>query len=111
MLNLQLAELSPQGREYTQNLPIGVILGMIFFIQFTSILNPIFTKQITLDFSKFTNFFQVGSLTSFNSLFLTSDQINTDVKNVFNPFQADQSFQTYQEIQSIGFIIYGQGII
>jgi len=38
MLNLQLAELSAVGSEYTQNLPLGAITGSLFLFELISIL-------------------------------------------------------------------------
>ena len=40
MLNLQLAELSAVGSEYTQNLPLGTIVGSLFLFELVSILPP-----------------------------------------------------------------------
>ncbi len=38
MLNLRLVELIDTGQEYTQNLPLGAIIGSLFFFELLSIL-------------------------------------------------------------------------
>jgi NADH-ubiquinone oxidoreductase chain 6 len=37
MLNLRLVELIDTGQEYTQNLPLGAIIGSLFFFELLSI--------------------------------------------------------------------------
>lgn len=39
MLNLRLVELIDTGQEYTQNLPLGAIIGALFFFELLSILH------------------------------------------------------------------------
>lgn len=38
MLNLQLAELTAVGKEYTQSLPLGLLIGSLFIFELVSLL-------------------------------------------------------------------------
>ena len=38
MLNLRLVELIDTGQEYTQNLPLGAMIGLLFFFELLSIM-------------------------------------------------------------------------
>lgn len=45
MLNLQLSEITRVGSEYTQNIPIGLLLSIVFFTEMANIL-PIGTNGL-----------------------------------------------------------------
>lgn len=45
MLNLRLVELIDTGQEYTQNLPLGAIIGSLFFFELLSILPASLLEQ------------------------------------------------------------------
>ena len=49
MLNLRLVELIDTGQEYTQNLPLGAIIGALFFFELLSTLPQIGFYDIKLD--------------------------------------------------------------
>jgi len=95
MLNLQLTELSAVGTEYTQNLPLGTIIGSLFLFELVSIV-PGFTtysgsENGTFNISTVTNLLpqaELGILNWFNSLFLGVDSANpftnNDVHYTFN---------------------------
>lgn len=115
MLNLQLAELNSVGSEYTQNLPLGAIIGSVFVFELLSILP---SNGMLLQASSFyQTFYQVvlGVFTRFNSLFLGNyDNINSsNVHLTFNSVSPDVSFSplTGLQIQSIGSILYTYGAV
>lgn len=111
MLNLQLAELSAVGSEYTQNLPLGAIVGSLFLIELISILPSSFsglssapsTTEIQLGFLNWINSFILGSEPSTDSYL--------DIHQAFNPMTADTSFANFLQIQSIGQNLYTYGAL
>lgn len=76
MLNLRLVELIDTGQEYTQNLPLGAIIGSLFFFELLSLLN----LQDNLGFSS-----------------------SSTVHRAFNP---ENNFTSFLQIESIGQGLY-----
>lgn len=119
MLNLQLTELSAVGTEYTQNLPLGTIIGSLFLFELVSIV-PGFASGSdgTFNISTVTNLLpqaELGILNWFNSVFLgvKSAQYSpiSDVHYTFNTMAADTQFASFLQIQSIGYSIYTTGAL
>jgi NADH-ubiquinone oxidoreductase chain 6 len=100
MLNLRLVELIDTGQEYTQNLPLGAIIGSLFFFELLSLL-PLGQ-----------NFLEegLGLFNVINSKVLgLSDAVGTasrDVHIAFNPVVADNNFTSFLQIESIGQGLY-----
>ncbi|KAK9893141.1 hypothetical protein P389DRAFT_176356 [Cystobasidium minutum MCA 4210] len=100
MLNLRLVELIDTGQEYTQNLPLGAIIGSLFFFELLSLL-PLGQ-----------NFLEegLGLFNVINSKVLgLSDAAGTasrDVHIAFNPVVADNNFTSFLQIESIGQGLY-----
>lgn len=95
MLNLRLVELIDTGQEYTQNLPLGAIIGSLFFFELLSIL------QINM----VNGSFGAGLFNIINSTLLgVSD--NAQVHVAFNPVTADNNFTSFLQIESIGQGLY-----
>lgn len=112
MLNLQLAELSAVGSEYTQNLPLGAILGSLFLFELVSILPFSFKNTSSFDLAYMFNVFyefSLGTINWFNTQFVTQLDLNSDVHQTFNTSTADVNFDSYQQIQSIGQSLYTYG--
>jgi len=122
MLNLQLTELSAVGTEYTQNLPLGTIIGSLFLFELVSIV-PGFasgSENDTFNISTVTNLLpqaELGILNWFNSVFLgvESAQYNP-ISNVHYTFNtafgtADTQFASFLQIQSVGYSIYTTGAL
>jgi NADH-ubiquinone oxidoreductase chain 6 len=115
MLNLRLVELLDTGKAYTQNLPLGTILGALFFFELLSI-----TSQANSSYKDTTvnGLFQLFSSTpSDNTTSLynrVSDQLlgqpniatDSNVHVAFNPSTADLSLTNYLQIESIGQGLY-----
>lgn len=114
MLNLQLAELSAVGSEYTQNLPLGAILGSLFLFELVSILPFSFKNAGSLDLAYVFNVFSelsLGTINWFNTQFVTEQGGNNDVHQTFNTSLADTNFDNYLQIQSIGQSLYTYGSV
>lgn len=114
MLNLQLAELSAVGSEYTQNLPLGAILGSLFLFELVSILPFSFKNAGSLDLAYVFNVFSelsLGTINWFNTQFVAELGGNNDVHQTFNTSVADTNFDNYLQIQSIGQSLYTYGSV
>lgn len=83
MLNLRLVELIDTGQEYTQNLPLGAIIGTLFFFEFFSILRPNQTY----------------------SNFLGSNG-ESSIHFAFNPVITENHFSSFLQIERIGQGLY-----
>lgn len=113
MLNLQLAELSAVGSEYTQNLPLGAITGSLFLFELISILPFSYKDAGSFNLTSITSFvpqMQLGIINWVNSLFISSDNSYIDIHTNFsNSGIADTSFYNFLQIQSIGQSLYTYG--
>lgn len=107
MLNLQLAELNAVGSEYTQNLPLGAILGSVFLFELTSVLPPVLGQS----FSQI----MLGILTTIHSSLLGKSDYNdvNDVHLAFQSLNIDTAFTSTSglQIQSIGTMLYTHAAI
>jgi NADH-ubiquinone oxidoreductase chain 6 len=115
MLNVQLAELSATGSEYTQNLPLGAIVGFLFLFELVSILPFSFKGLSTFNLTNLFNVFSeasLGSINSINMLFVSELGDNNEVHQVFDlPCAMDSNFSNFLQIQSIGQNLYTYGSI
>lgn len=115
MLNVQLAELSATGSEYTQNLPLGVIVGSLFLFELVSIIPFSFKGISTFNLISVFNVFSetsLGGVNSVNMLFVSSVENTNNVRQVFDlPCSVDGSFSNFIQIQSIGQNLYTHGSI
>ena len=103
MLNMQLAEINAVGTEYTQNIPLGIIVGSLFLFELTTVLSYANTN-IT--------FYEVclGTLHWFTSLFIDVNNNNiAEVHQAFNKVEIDSQFSSFLQIQSIGQVLYTSG--
>ncbi|MBW5719178.1 hypothetical protein GQQ29_26495 [Klebsiella pneumoniae] len=109
MLNLRLVELLDTGKAYTQNLPLGTLLGSLFFFELLSI-TPTSYKDSNLFQLPFTASSKVDTIALSGVM---SDTISTDsnVHVAYNPVTADMSFTNYLQIESIGQGLYTYGTL
>lgn len=129
MLNLRLVELIDTGQEYTQNLPLGAIIGALFFFELLSILPfslftadgsaaqsglfnlPAFLEQ-GLGLFSFINSLVLGidtatpSMSPWSPLGASGGGVRTNVHVTFNPVVADNNFTSFLQIESIGQGLY-----
>jgi NADH-ubiquinone oxidoreductase chain 6 len=102
MLNLRLVELVDTGQEYTKNLPMGALLGSLFFFELLSILPVNYHDGGSL----------YGPLSVFNTLnnallgTSSSESTNTSVHAAFNPVISDNAITAFTQIESIGQGLY-----
>jgi len=107
MLNLRLVELIDTGQEYTQNLPLGAIIGSLFFFELLSIL-PVSEQS---GFFHLPAFLEegLGIFNFINSIILGLDITSASTSYVhvaFNPVVADNNFTSFLQIESIGQGLY-----
>ena len=102
MLNLSVAEINPTGSEYTQNLPLGAIVGSLFTVIIISII-----PEVNLNsFFNFTELY-VSSIKSMNSIILGLSTLDTDIYQTFNSNSySDSNITNFMQIQSIGQVLY-----
>jgi NADH-ubiquinone oxidoreductase chain 6 len=113
MLNIQLAELSAVGSEYTQNLPLGGIVGSLFVFELISILPFSFKGLSTFNLnSAFHTFSEtsLGAINWFNTLLVSGTSNANDVHQIFDAaYATDSNFSSYLQIESIGQSLYTYG--
>lgn len=113
MLNLQLAELTAVGKEYTQSLPLGLLIGSLFIFELVSLL-PFSFKDVGIG-SQLMNQTELGIFHWISSFFLPETSFSdaaihtTFVKQT--PVVADSTFSSFLQIQSIGQTLYTSGSI
>lgn len=101
MLNLRLVELIDTGQEYTQNLPLGAMIGLLFFFELLSIL-PV---SLNMPLSNF--LFDFWSKANSTLLGVdVAENATSDVHVTFNPVVADNNFTSFLQIESIGQGLY-----
>lgn len=102
MLNIQLTEIVSVGREYTKNLPLGFIVGSLFFFEILSVLPASYSDAGELP---------LGLFNYINSLFLgvNSSFTGSDVHMAFTGASADDSFTGFLQIEAIGQGLYTYG--
>lgn len=104
MLNLRLVELIDTGQEYTQNLPLGAIIGSLFFFELISILPFEVTNYLPSFLDE-----GLGIYNFINSFILGIEGTEGSASNVhvtFNPVVADNGFTSFLQIESIGQGLY-----
>ncbi|RYE15140.1 MAG: hypothetical protein EOP34_04310 [Rickettsiales bacterium] len=112
MLNLQLAELSSIGKEYTQNLPLGALVGSLFLFSVISILPNNGMSIHTISTAEGSSSIGLGIVNWFNSV-LAFGHVNMPSTNIHEAFStmsvADTTFTNFLQIQSIGQGLYTYG--
>jgi NADH-ubiquinone oxidoreductase chain 6 len=106
MLNIKIVEIISVGSEYTKNLPLGLIVGSLFFFEILSVVPASMTNS---------NETALGLFNYLNSLvFLSSGSSATPDNNVHMVFSgplADDSFANFVQIEAIGQGLYTYGSI
>lgn len=100
MLNIQLTEIVSVGREYTKNLPLGFIVGLLFFFEILSIL-PYSYISVGSIF--------LGLINYINGLLLNVHYSSIGVHTIFVNNFADTNFIPFLQIEAIGQGLYTQG--
>lgn len=102
MLNINLTEIVSVGREYTKNLPLGLIVGSLFFFEILSLIPSSYKEAGGLP---------LGLFNYINGLFLgiDSSSIGSNVHMTFSQSGADERFRNFLQIESIGQGLYTYG--
>jgi NADH-ubiquinone oxidoreductase chain 6 len=106
MLNIRLVEIISVGREYTKNLPLGLIVGSLFFFEILSII-PASTVSSGVPLGLF-NYIN-GML--FSPLSPSSGFDYSNVHMAFSGQTPDDSFANFVQIEAIGQGLYTYGSI
>lgn len=104
MLNISLTEIVSVGREYSKNLPLGLIVGSLFFFEVLSVVPASFKEAGGLP---------LGLFNYINGLFLgvDSSSIGSNVHMTFTGPAADSRFTNFIQIEAIGQGLYTYGSI
>lgn len=121
MINIKLTDILETGKTYTQNLPLGLSVGLLFIYEFASMTIQL-PSQSLLKISEYFYSLPLSFITDFNTLVSgnktnlnldyninTYQTSNTIVETVFNPNIFDQSIINFTQIQSIGQGLYTYG--
>lgn len=102
MLNINITEIVTVGREYTKNLPLGLIVGSLFFFEILSLIPSSFKEVGRLP---------LGLFNYINGQFLgiDSSSIGSGVHMSFTDARADQRFTSFLQIEAIGQGLYTYG--
>jgi NADH-ubiquinone oxidoreductase chain 6 len=102
MLNINITEIVSVGREYTKNLPLGLIVGSLFFYEILSLIPNTYKEAGGLPLSLFHYL---------NGLFLgiDSSSIGSSVHITFANISPDQRFSQFLQIEAIGQGLYTYG--
>jgi NADH-ubiquinone oxidoreductase chain 6 len=102
MLNINLTEIVSVGREYTKNLPLGLIVGSLFFFEIISLIPSTYKEAGQLP---------LGLFNYINGLFLgiDSSSIGHGVHMTFTGRSADTRFTNFLQIEALGQGLYTYG--
>ncbi|AFR99109.1 NADH dehydrogenase subunit 6 (mitochondrion) [Cryptococcus neoformans var. grubii H99] len=104
MLNISITEIVSVGREYTKNLPLGFVVGTVFFFEILSVIPAATTNAGELP---------LGLFTYLNGLLLgvNTSITNSDVNMAFANTGADNAFSSHLQIEAIGHGLYTYGSV
>ena len=106
MLNIKSTDLVSTGSEYTQNLPLGTLLAIVFLLEMLAILPSGSSLEHTSGFtsllSPLTNLFAGLNVDVSNTFVKDSD---TSLVQLFS-YSSAESFANVTQIESIGFQLY-----
>lgn len=104
MLNISITEIVSVGHEYTKNIPLGFIVGTVFFFEILSVI-PTATTNI--------GELPLGLFTYLNGLLLgvNTSITNSDVNMAFANINADNAFSSNIQIEAIGQGLYTYGSV
>lgn len=102
MLNLRLVELIDTGQEFTKNLPLGIIIGSLFFFE-SSVHFPITStiRKNSLELRGFSLFNRLNNL-----IFNFNRRENHIIHYAFNANLSENNFTNFLHIESIGQGLY-----
>jgi NADH-ubiquinone oxidoreductase chain 6 len=105
MLNLKIVELQETGKQYTQNLPFAIILGLLFGYEIFSTISLDLYNVLDL-FVYFNNFHFFPGINDISNIVSSAEAVNT-----INSFQPLLNLFESTHIESIGNGLYSYSII
>ena len=121
MINIKLTDILETGKSYTQNLPLGLSVGLLFIYEFASMTVQLLSQSLLHISEYFSSSFPLYIITYFNTLGSVPQMLphldthhmlqnnNTIVETAFNPNIFDQSIINFTQIQAIGQGLYTYG--
>ena len=120
MINIKLTDILETGKSYTQNLPLGLSVGLLFIYEFASMTVQLPSQSLLHISEYFSSSFPLYIITYFNTLSSGAQMHNLDmhhmfqnnntiVETAFNPNIFDQSIINFTQIQAIGQGLYTYG--
>ena len=121
MINIKLTDILETGKSYTQNLPLGLSVGLLFIYEFASMTVQLPSQSLLHISEYFSSSFPLYIITYFNTLSSGPQMLphldthhmlqnnNTIVETAFNPNIFDQSIINFTQIQAIGQGLYTYG--
>lgn len=100
MLNISLTEITSVGKEYTKNLPLGFIVGTLFFFEILSLIPNKINMSSGIDFFNHINGLLLG---------IDSSKIGSGIHMSFSQPMADERFTNFLQIEAIGQGLYTYG--
>lgn len=97
MLNISIVEITSVGKEYTKNLPLGFVVGTLFFFEILSLIPNKISMASGVDFFNHINGLFLG---------IDSSSIGSGVHMTFAQPGADERFTNFLQIEAIGQGLY-----
>ena len=98
MINIKLVDILETGSQYTKNIPLGIVISLLFLYEFVSLI-PASTDLLT---------FSLNILNKVNSYFLLS---NTALITTHSYYAQETLVNPFIQLQSIGQGLYTYGAI
>ena len=98
MINIKLVDILETGSQYTKNIPLGIVISLLFLYEFVSLI-PASTDLLT---------FSLNILNKVNSYFLLS---NTALTTTHSYYAQETLVNPFIQLQSIGQGLYTYGAI
>ena len=128
MINIKLTDILETGKTYTQNLPLGISVGLLFIYEFATMTVPGIPSKTLFNLSDYFSSIPLYFLTYFNNVaggnldisgrnttglvnpnLSVNGQPETLVDIVFDPNIFDQIITNFLQIQAIGQGLYTYG--
>ena len=132
MINIKLTDILETGKTYTQNLPLGISVGLLFIYEFATMTVPGIPSKTLFNLSDYFSSIPLYFLTYFNNVaggnlrlqqsgrnttglvnpnLSVNGQPETLVDIVFDPNIFDQIITNFLQIQAIGQGLYTYGAV
>lgn len=100
MLNISVREITSIGTDYTKNLPLGLIIGTLFFLEILSVMPYMISMSFRVDLTNHINALLLG---------VNTTSVNPTIQMSFANAGADERFSNYLQIEALGQGLYTFG--